>query len=224
MISKKGIELKTDSILIHVQRNVDTPSVLIKGKDFVPTCCWQKVGQFEYNTINFLLLTLGAHAQQGLLYLSCVYVCVCMYVCVHSYLPHHTLQSHNRDTNGFTVIQQSFYILPIFLKMLHSKLWRNMPTSSSSGILELFPQEIRFYASVKPIATSSLLRQWACGRQRAICWHRLVKRHRYTDRGVFRGGRGGIRPPLSYSRPPLNFQIFKNYNVFMMYNSLFTII
>ena len=43
------------------------------------------------------------------------------------------------------------------------------------------PQEISFYASVKPIATFSLLRQRACGRQRAIRWHRLVKRHRYTD-------------------------------------------
>ena len=38
----------------------------------------------------------------------CVCVCVCVYVCVHSYLPHHTLESHNRDTNGFTVIQRSF--------------------------------------------------------------------------------------------------------------------
>ena len=51
-----------------------------------------------------------------------------------------------------------------------------------------FPPKISFYASVKPIATFSPLRQRACGsidiygrRQRAIRWHRLVKRHRYTD-------------------------------------------
>ena len=43
-------------------------------------------------------------------------------------------------------------------------------------------------------------------------------------RGVFRGGGGGIHPPLSYSRPPLNFQIFKKNYECMMYNSLFTII
>ena len=44
-----------------------------------------------------------------------------------------------------------------------------MPTSSSSGVLELFPHEISFYASLKPIAcTFSLHRQRACGRQRAI--------------------------------------------------------
>ena len=42
--------------------------------------------------------------------------------------------------------------------------------------------------------------------------------------GVYLGGAGGIRPPLSYSRPPLNFQIFKKFNECMMYNSLFTII
>ena len=34
---------------------------------------------------------------------------------------------------------------------------------------------------MKPIATRSLHRVQACGRQRAICWHRLVKRHGYTD-------------------------------------------
>ena len=43
------------------------------------------------------------------------------------------------------------------------------------------PHEISFYASVKPIATFSLHRQRACGRQRAIRWHRLVKRHGYID-------------------------------------------
>ena len=43
------------------------------------------------------------------------------------------------------------------------------------------PQKISFYASVKPIATFSLLRQRAYGRHCAISWYRLVKRHRYTD-------------------------------------------
>ena len=35
---------------------------------------------------------------------------------------------------------------------------------------------------------------------------------------------GGIRPPLSYSCPLLEFQILKFFYEFMMYNSLFTII
>ena len=48
--------------------------------------------------------------------------------------------------------------------------------------------------------------------------------------GVYLGGGGGggaggeHSPPLSYSRPTLNFQIFKHFNECMMYNSLFTII
>ena len=50
----------------------------------------------------------------------CMYVCVC--VCVHSYLLPHTLESQKRDTNGFCAIQGSFLILPIFLKMLRSKV------------------------------------------------------------------------------------------------------
>ena len=37
-----------------------------------------------------------------------VVLCVCMCVRVHSYLPPHTLESNNRDTNGFTAIQRSF--------------------------------------------------------------------------------------------------------------------
>ena len=56
-------------------------------------------------------------------YCSCP-VCVCVYVCVcvHSNLPPHTLESQKKDTNGFIAIQESFSILPIFLKMLHSKV------------------------------------------------------------------------------------------------------
>ena len=47
------------------------------------------------------LLTLGAHAHRGLLWLSCVYVYLCMCMCVHSYLSPHTLKSQKRDTNEF---------------------------------------------------------------------------------------------------------------------------
>ena len=54
-------------------------------------------------------------------YLSCVYVCVCMYVCPLISAASH-IESHNRDTNGFTAIQRTFKILPIFLKILHSKV------------------------------------------------------------------------------------------------------
>ena len=51
-------------------------------------------------------------------------VCVCMYVCmcVNSYLPPHTLESQKKDTDGFIAIQALLKILPIFLKMLHSKV------------------------------------------------------------------------------------------------------
>ena len=34
----------------------------------------------------------------------CMYVCVYVCVCVHSYLPPHTLESQNRDANGFCAI------------------------------------------------------------------------------------------------------------------------
>ena len=62
-----------------------------------------------------LLLTLGAHAHRGLLWLSCVYVYLCMCMCVHSYLSPHTLKPQKRDTNEFISMQGS-------LKMLHSKV------------------------------------------------------------------------------------------------------
>ena len=96
-------------------------------------------------------------------------------------LPPHTLELQNRDTNEFIAIQGSFYIFADFPKNASFKsngvicLPRAAPAS-----LSFSPHEISFYASVKPIATFSLHRQGACGRQRAIRWHRLVKRHRYT--------------------------------------------
>ena len=97
------------------------------------------------------LLTLSAHAYSE----GCcsspfhVYVCmyVCVYMCVHSNLPPHTLESQKKDTNRFIAIQESLKILPIFLKMLHSKVMALLPTSSSSNILALFPHEISFYDS-----------------------------------------------------------------------------
>ena len=51
-----------------------------------------------------------------------VVLCVCVCMCVHSYLPPHTLKLQNRDTNKFIAILESFYVLPISLKMLHSKV------------------------------------------------------------------------------------------------------
>ena len=41
-----------------------------------------------------------------------------------------------------------------------------MPSLRISGILALFPHEISFYTSLRPIALFPLHRQWACGRQR----------------------------------------------------------
>ena len=59
----------------------------------------------------------------------CVYVCmcVCMYVCMYvcpliSAVSHIGIKIKNRYTNGFIAIQISFLILPIFLKMLCSKV------------------------------------------------------------------------------------------------------
>ena len=53
----------------------------------------------------------------------CVCMCVCMCVCVTTHNCRLTHWNHkNRDTNVFTAIQRSFKILPIFLKMLRSKV------------------------------------------------------------------------------------------------------
>ena len=75
-----------------------------------------------------LFLTLGAHARSVVVLCVCMCVCVyvcmyiIMYVCIHSYLPPHTLELQKKDTNGLITIQESFYNLPIFLKMLRSKV------------------------------------------------------------------------------------------------------
>ena len=110
----------------------------------------------------------------------CMYVCMCVCMCVHSYLPPHTLESQKRDTNGFIALTGIVLNFADFPKNALFKSY-GMPTSSSSIILSLFPHEISFYAGLKPIATFSLHRQWACGRQCAIRLHRLMKWHRYTN-------------------------------------------
>ena len=48
-----------------------------------------------------------------------LYVCMC----IHSYLLPHTLESQKRDTTEFIAIQGSFYIFPISLKLLCSKVF-----------------------------------------------------------------------------------------------------
>ena len=70
--------------------------------------------------------------------------------------------------------------------------------------------------------------------QKSVIFRFIIRKHvcrcvdtytyMYMYAGVYLGGAGGHSPPLSYSRPSLNFQIFKNVNECMMYNSLFTII
>ena len=112
----------------------------------------------------------------------CVYVCVCMCVCVSTHICRLTHWNHKTEIpTNTSQCRHRFKFCRFSLKCFIKKLWHNMPTSSSSGSLALFPHEISFYASVKPIAMFSPHRQRARGRQRAICWHRLVKRHRYTD-------------------------------------------
>ena len=114
----------------------------------------------------------------------CVYVCmcVCMYVCVCPLIP---AASHIRITK-----ERYQRILRNIGIVLNFADFRKNASFKSYGYAYLeqlrrpsafFPHEISFYAGLKPIATFSLHRQRACGRQRAILWHRLVKRHRYTD-------------------------------------------
>ena len=57
-------------------------------------------------------------------YCSCP-VCEYVFMCVHSNLLPHTLESQKGDTNGmneFIAMQESFKLLPIFLKMLCSEV------------------------------------------------------------------------------------------------------
>ena len=70
----------------------------------------------------FIMFINPRHACAARVTVVVLCVCMCVCVCVHSYLPPHTLESQKRDTNGFCAIQGSFKILPIFLKMLRSKV------------------------------------------------------------------------------------------------------
>ena len=58
-----------------------------------------KTTNITTSAVGLLLLTLGTHAQRGLLYLVCVSVCVCVCVsvCLHLFSP-------NRDQAGSSVI------------------------------------------------------------------------------------------------------------------------
>ena len=119
----------------------------------------------------------------------CVCMCVCMYVCVyvcvcgyvHSNLLPHTLESQKRDTNGFIAIQELISTFPNFLKCFVQKLWRNLPTSSSSGVLVFFFHEISFNATFEDysyIFTAQTTRLW-----KTVCGSlaQTRERYRYTD-------------------------------------------
>ena len=88
-----------------------------------------------FSACTFLLFINGAQLVYTFpLYINggdqCVETCpplrmyVCMYVCVSTHICRHTHWNHKTDiyTNGFIAIQGSFLILPIFLKMLRSKV------------------------------------------------------------------------------------------------------
>ena len=115
----------------------------------------------------------------------CMYVCVyvCMYVCMCPLITPVsqigiTKQSYQRihRSSGIVLNFADFPKNASFKSYGVICLPRVAPASYG-----LFPHEMSFYASVKPKAIFSLHRQFACGRRRAIRWHRLMKRHRYTD-------------------------------------------
>ena len=108
-------------------------------------------------------------------------VCMCMYVYVSTHTCRLTHWNHKREiptdsAHTGIVLNADFPKNASFKSYGVICLLRAAPAS-----YRFFPHEIRFYAGLKPIATFLLHRQRACGRQRAILWHRLVKRHRYTD-------------------------------------------
>ena len=109
----------------------------------------------------------------------CVYVCMC--VC-----PLITAASHIGITKqGYKPVHRNTGIVLNFADFPKNASFKSygviwLPRAAPASY-SFFHHEISFYASVKPIATFSLHRQRACGRQRAIRWYRLVKRHGYTD-------------------------------------------
>ena len=62
-------------------------------------------------------------------YCSCPVLCVCMYVCMYVCVSTHTCRlthwNHKRE-------------IPTDSAQYRDRFWRNMPTSSSSGVLALF--------------------------------------------------------------------------------------
>ena len=111
---------------------------------------------------------------------------VVLCVCVSTHTCRLARWNHKTDIpTDSSQYRDRFKFLPIFLKMLRSKVmayYAYIPRAAPAS-LSFFPHEISFYASVKPITTFSLHRQVACGRQRAIRWHRFVKRHSTYIRG-----------------------------------------
>ena len=117
------------------------------------------------------------------LYIVVVCVCVCVYVCV---CPLITAASHIGITKqGYQRIHRNTGSVLNFADFPKNASFKSygvicLPRAAPASY-SFFPHEISFSASVKPIATFSLHRQRACGRQRAIHWHRLMKWHGYTD-------------------------------------------
>ena len=113
----------------------------------------------------------------------CVYVCVCVCVCPLITAASHigiTKQRYQR-VHSNTAIVLNFADFPKNASFKSYGIICLPRAAPASYMYSVFHHEISFYASVKPIATFSLHRQRACGRQRAIRWHRFVKRHGYTD-------------------------------------------
>ena len=96
-----------------------------------------------------------------------VVLCVCMYVSTHIY--RFTHWNHKREiptVHSNTGIVLNFADFP---KNNASFKSYGIIIMSSSDILALFPHGISFYASLKPIATFSLHRQWAFEDRWSMC-------------------------------------------------------
>ena len=108
-----------------------------------------------------------------------VVLCLCMCVCVCPLIP---AASHIGITKKrYQRILRNTGIVLNFADFPKNASFKSygvicLPRAAPASY-RFFPHEISFYAGLKHIATFSLHRQRACGRQRAILWHRLVKRH-----------------------------------------------
>ena len=108
----------------------------------------------------------------------CMYVCMCVYVCPIIPAASHIGIAKERYQR---ILRNTGIVLNFADFPKNSSLKSYGVICLPRAAPAFFPHEISFYAGLKPIATFSLHRQRACGRQRAILWHRLVKRHRYKD-------------------------------------------